>query len=179
MSQIIIEKADITKIGTECIVNAANSGLHEGGGVCGVIFKAAGAYELGMACKALGSCNTGEAVITPAFKLNARYIIHAVGPIYRDGQHHEAELLYSAYYHAFSLAMEYSCHSIGFPLLSAGIYGYPKIEAFKTDIMACQDFIRHNSYEIVIKFAVIDDEIYGIGIKTLKEMEENDESYSK
>lgn len=179
MSQIIIEKADITKIGTECIVNAANSGLHEGGGVCGVIFKAAGAYELGMACKALGSCNTGEAVITPAFKLNARYIIHAVGPIYRDGQHHEAELLYSAYYHALSLAMEYSCHSIGFPLLSAGIYGYPKKEAFKTAIMACQDFIRHNSYEIVIKFAVIDDEIYGIGIKTLKEMEENDESYSK
>ena len=179
MSQIIIEKADITKIGTECIVNAANSGLHEGGGVCGVIFKAAGAYELGMACKALGSCNTGEAVITPAFKLNARYIIHAVGPIYRDGQHHEAELLYSAYYHALSLAMEYSCHSIGFPLLSAGIYGYPKTEAFKTAIMACQDFIRHNSYEIVIKFAVIDDEIYGIGIKTLKEMEENDESYSK
>ena len=179
MSQIIIEKADITKIGTECLVNAANSGLHEGGGVCGVIFKAAGAYELGMACKALGSCNTGEAVITPAFKLNARYIIHAVGPIYRDGQHHEAELLYSAYYHALSLAMEYSCHSIGFPLLSAGIYGYPKKEAFKTAIMACQDFIRHNSYEIVIKFAVIDDEIYGIGIKTLKEMEENDESYSK
>ena len=179
MSQIIIEKADITKIGTECIVNAANSGLHEGGGVCGVIFKAAGAYELGMACKALGSCNTGEAVITPAFKLNARYIIHAVGPIYRDGQHHEAELLYSAYYHALSLAMEYSCHSIGFPLLSAGIYGYPKKEAFKTAIMACQDFIRHNSYEIVIKFAVIDDEIYGIRIKTLKEMEENDESYSK
>lgn len=179
MSQIIIEKADITKIGTECIVNAANSGLHEGGGVCGVIFKAAGAYELGMACKALGSCNTGEAVITPAFKLNARYIIHAVGPIYRDGQHHEAELLYSAYYHALSLAMEYNCHSIGFPLLSAGIYGYPKKEAFKTAIRACQDFIRHNSYEIVIKFAVIDDEIYGIGIKTLKEMEENDESYSK
>ncbi len=179
MSQIIIEKADITKIGTECIVNAANSGLHEGGGVCGVIFKAAGAYELGMACKALGRCNTGEAVITPAFKLNARYIIHAVGPIYRDGQHNEAELLYSAYYHALSLAMEYSCHSIGFPLLSAGIYGYPKKEAFKTAIRACQDFIRHNSYEIVIKFAVIDDEIYGIGIKTLKEMEENDESYSK
>ena len=179
MSQIIIEKADITKIGTECIVNAANSGLHEGGGVCGVIFKAAGAYELGMACRALGRCNTGEAVITPAFKLNSRYIIHAVGPIYRDGQHHEAELLYSAYYHALSLAMEYNCHSIGFPLLSAGIYGYPKKEAFKIAIRACQDFIRHNSYEIVIKFAVIDDKIYGIGIKTLKEMEENDESYSK
>ena len=178
MSQIIIEKADITKIGTECIVNAANSGLHEGGGVCGVIFKAAGAYELGMACKALGSCNTGEAVITPAFKLNARYIIHAVGPIYRDGQHHEAELLYSAYYHALSLAMEYSCHSIGFPLLSAGIYGYPKKEAFKTAIRACQDFIRHNSYEIVIKFAIIDDDIYDIGMKILKEMELNDESNS-
>lgn len=179
MSEIIIEKTGITKIGTECIVNAANSDLFEGGGVCGVIFKAAGSDDLNMACRALGHCNTGEAVITPAFKLNARYIIHAVGPIYRDGQHHEAELLYSAYYHALSLAMEYSCHSIGFPLLSAGIYGYPKKEAFKTAIRACQDFIRHNSYEIVIKFAVIDDEIYGIGIKTLKEMEENDESYSK
>lgn len=179
MSEIIIAKTGITKIGTECIVNAANSDLFEGGGVCGAIFKAAGSYDLNKACRALGHCNTGEAVITPAFRLNARYIIHAVGPIYRDGQHREAELLYSAYYHALSLAMEYNCHSIGFPLLSAGIYGYPKKEAFKIAIRACQDFIRHNSYEIVIKFAIIDDEIYDIGIKTLKEMEENDESYSK
>ena len=178
MSEIIIEKTGITRIGTECIVNAANSDLFEGGGVCGVIFKAAGSDDLNMACRALGHCNTGEAVITPAFRLNARYIIHAVGPIYRDGQHHEAELLYSAYYHALSLAMEYSCHSIGFPLLSAGIYGYPKKEAFKTAIRACQDFIRHNSYEIVIKFAIIDDDIYDIGMKILKEMELNDESNS-
>ena len=74
--------------------------------------------------------------------------------------------------------MEYSCHSIGFPLLSAGIYGYPKKEAFKTAIRACQDFIRHNSYEIVIKFAIIDDDIYDIGMKILKEMELNDESNS-
>ena len=178
MSQIIIEKADITKIGTECIVNAANSGLHEGGGVCGVIFKAAGAYELGMACKALGSCNTGEAVITPAFRLNARYIIHAVGPVYHDGQHNEERLLYNAYHNSLKLMMEYNCHSIGFPLISAGIYGYPKKEAFKTAIRACQDFIRQNDYDVMIKFAIIDDDIYDIGMKILKEMELNDESNS-
>ena len=178
MSEIIIEKTGITKIGTECIVNAANSDLFEGGGVCGVIFKAAGSDDLNMACRALGHCNTGEAVITPAFRLNARYIIHAVGPVYHDGQHNEERLLYNAYHNSLKLMMEYNCHSIGFPLISAGIYGYPKKEAFKTAIRACQDFIRQYDYDIMIKFAIIDDDIYDIGMKILKEMEIYDESNS-
>lgn len=94
MSRIRIEILDITEAGMDCVVNAANSGLWEGGGVCGAIFRAAGSSQLQKACNAIGHCDTGSAVITPGFKLNARYIIHAVGPRWNGGNQNEPRLLY-------------------------------------------------------------------------------------
>ena len=103
-----IQKQSITEMDVDCIVNAANSQLRHGGGVCGAIFAAAGARELQAACDALGYCNTGEAVITPGFKLKAKYIVHAVGPIWQGGNHNEENLLYRCYQNAMKIVYTYS-----------------------------------------------------------------------
>ena len=180
MSKIEIKKIGITNVGTECIVNAANDGLWEGGGVCGVIFKAAGSAQLTKACQEIGHCDTGSAVITPAFNLNAKYIIHAVGPIWKDGKHKEPQQLYGCYKKSLELAKEYNCHSIGFPLISAGIFGYPKDKAWRKALQACNDFINKNpNYEIDIKFAIIDDSILQMGLDTLREIVTTEEIYQK
>lgn len=181
MSTIKIRKVGITKVGTECIVNAANEGLWEGGGVCGIIFKAAGSTELTKACQKIGHCDTGSAVITPAFNLNAKYIIHAVGPVWKDGNHKEPQQLYGCYKKSLELAKEHGCHSIGFPLISAGIFGYPVNKAWRKAIQACNDFITKNpDYDMKIVFAVIDDQILDIGKDTLKGLNiENDEEEIK
>lgn len=164
MSNIEIKKIGITNVGTECIVNAANEGLWEGGGVCGIIFKAAGSSELTKACKKIGHCDTGSAVITPAFQLKAKYIIHAVGPVWKNGKNKEPQLLYSCYRKSLELAKENNCHSIGFPLISSGIFGYPMDKAWCKAIQACNDFIKNNSdYEMNIVFAVIDDNVLETG----------------
>ena len=123
MSDIRIQNISITDLATDAIVNAANEGLWAGGGVCGAIFRAAGHDRLQEACNKIGHCDTGSAVITPGFRLKAKYVIHAVGPVWRGGNDHEPKLLYGAYYRALELAMENSCASIGFPLISAGIFG--------------------------------------------------------
>ena len=123
MSTIEIRKISITDLNTDAIVNAANEGLWAGGGVCGAIFKAAGYQQLQAACDKIGHCNTGSAVITPGYHLKAKYIIHAVGPRWKDGKHKEPEQLYGAYYRSLELAAENKCRSIGFPLISAGIFG--------------------------------------------------------
>ena len=123
MRKIEIKMISITDWKTDAIVSAANSGLWPGGGVCGAIFKAAGYKELENACKKIGHCDTGNAVITPGFASNAKYIIHAVGPQWQGGNHNEPELLYNAYRRSLELAVENNCRSIGFPLISAGIYG--------------------------------------------------------
>ena len=171
MSSIKINKIGITKVGTEIIVNAANEQLAQGGGVCGVIFEAAGPEHLAMACRRAGRCSTGSAVITPAFNLKAKYIVHAVGPIYKDGSHKEPQLLYGCYKKSLELAREYNCHSIGFPLISAGIFGYPVDLAWRKALQACNDFIKNNpNYNIDIIFAVIDDYVLEIGNKTLNDI---------
>ena len=171
MSSISIQKISITKLDTDAIVNAANSRLLNGGGVCGAIFQAAGAFQLQAACFKIGGCKTGEAVITPGFKLPAKYVIHAVGPIWRGGAYNEAQLLYSAYKQSLKVAKENGIHSIAFPLISAGIYGYPKEEAWRKALQACQDFIDANKdYEIDITFAVLDDEILAMGRKTMTDL---------
>ena len=113
-----IRKQSITEMDVDCIVNAANSQLRHGGGVCGAIFAAAGARELQAACDALGHCPTGEAVITPGFKLKAKYIVHAVGPIWQGGNHNEENLLYRCYQNAMKVACAKGCRSIAFPLFS-------------------------------------------------------------
>lgn len=168
MKSLEIRKIGITDLETDAIVNAANEGLREGSGVCGAIFHAAGAADMTKACKAIGHCPTGGAVITPGFRLPAKYVIHTVGPIYRDGISGEPEQLYSAYHSSLNLAMENGLHSIAFPLISAGIFGYPKEQAWKVAIQSCLDWqSQHNDYEMHIVFAVLDDRIMEIGVGLL------------
>ena len=171
MSLIEIRKIGITELEADAIVNAANEGLWAGGGVCGAIFSAAGYEELQDACNAIGHCDTGSAVITPAFNLHAKYIIHAVGPRWSGGTNHEPQLLYGAYKRSLELAAENGCHSIGFPLLSAGIFGYPADQAWRKAIQACQDFLSaHKDIDMQVVFAVIDDRMQVLGQKTLDEL---------
>jgi O-acetyl-ADP-ribose deacetylase (regulator of RNase III) len=115
---------DITTLAVDAIVNAANASLAPGGGVCGAIHRAAGP-ELAVVCARLGGCPTGQARITPGFRLPARYVIHAVGPIWEGGQHGEAGLLASAYSASIDLAAEWKLHRLAFPAISTGIFGYP------------------------------------------------------
>ena len=169
-SSICVEKIDITDLDVDVIVNAANSQLLQGGGVCGAIFRKVGSSKLADACADIGGCETGSAVITPGFNLSAKYIIHAVGPIWQGGDNNEAELLYNAYEKSLILAKEYNCSSIGFPLISSGIYGYPKGQAWKIAIQSCNDFINDNQdYPISITFAVLSDESREMGEKAIKE----------
>ena len=170
LSTIEIRKAGITKTGAECVVNAANTYLQQGGGVCGVIFNAAGADRLQKACDKIGGCKTGKAVITPGFDL-CKYIIHAVGPVYQDGKHHEPQDLYNCYRTSLDIARENEVASIAFPLISAGIFGYPKEEAWRKALQACDDWIiNNNDYQIEIIFAIIDDEILELGNKIAQDL---------
>ncbi len=167
---IKIIKADITSLDTDAVVNAANEYLAEGGGVCGAIFDAAGSRELSKACDAYGHCDTGSAVITPGFKLKAKYIIHAVGPRWTGGSKGEREKLKSAYKKALELACQYHCKSIGFPLISAGIFGYPVSLAWEDAAEACEEFFaEYDDCRISIVFAVLSDEIYAVGEKILRQ----------
>lgn len=169
MDRITIVKSDITKLDTDAVVNAANSRLQAGGGVCGAIFKAAGYHRLQDACNKIGHCDTGSAVITPGFELKAKYIIHAVGPRWLDGNREEDRQLYKAYTKALELAVENKCSSIAFPLISAGIYGFPMERAWSNAISACSWFLDgHTEAKINIVFAVRDDEIFRAGQKILK-----------
>lgn len=140
---------DITKLDTDAIVNAANKELLMGDGVCGAIFRAAGPEKLQEACDKLSPIKTSESVITEGFDLKAKYIIHTAGPIYKDGNQDEEKLLRNSYFSAMELAKKYLCKSIAFPLISAGIYGYPKKQAIEIAIKAINDFLNKNKdYEM-------------------------------
>lgn len=169
MSTISIQQSGITSIPADAIVNAANSGLWAGGGVCGAIFRKAGAAELTAACNAIGHCDEGSAVITPGFGCPCKYIIHAVGPEYLDGNHGEAKALNGAYKRSLELCLENDIHSVVFPLISAGIFGYPLKEAWKVAISACKDFISKNqNYSLDIIFAIPESEKAKVGNEMLK-----------
>jgi len=127
--------ADITRLPLDAIVTAANSHLAGGGGVDGAVHRAAGP-QLQAACRTIGSCPTGEARITPGFGLAARWVIHAVGPVWRGGTEGEAELLHGAYTSSLGLALTHDCRSVAFPAISCGIYGYPVPEAMQIAIAA-------------------------------------------
>ena len=146
-----IVRQDITKMKVDAIVNAANTELQMGGGVCGAIFRAAGAKELQEACDKLAPIKTGEAVITPGFNLPAHYIIHAVGPIYQEWSQAESEqLLRAAYTNALKRSVENHCKSIAFPLISSGVYGYPKAEALAVATLAIRQFLEDHELDVTL-----------------------------
>ena len=145
-----IVRSDITKMSVDAVVNAANSALATGGGVCGAIFAAAGYDQLDRACRAIGHCDVGQAVITEGFHLPARYVIHAVGPIWRGGGQNEAALLRSCYISSLQLAEKNGCQSIAFPLISSGIYGYPKAEALKIAVSAIAEFLLEHEMQVYL-----------------------------
>lgn len=147
---------DLTRLPVDAIVNAANTALAPGGGVCGAIFAAAGYGELDRACRAIGGCPTGQAVLTPGFALPAKYIIHTAGPIWHGGGQGEATLLHSCYDTSLRLAWDQGCRSIAFPLISAGIYGYPKQEALEIALDAMARFAQDHPMDITL--AVLDSE---------------------
>ncbi|MCD7948865.1 MAG: macro domain-containing protein [Erysipelotrichaceae bacterium] len=147
---------DISQMKTDAIVNAANVNLKQGSGVCGAIFEKAGTKQMTIVCQKLAPIKVGEAVMTPGFQLPAKYVIHAAGPIYKDGQHHEKELLENTYQNALKLAIKNNIHSISFPLISAGIYGYPKKEALDIAINTIANFL--NEYDLDINIVMLDKE---------------------
>lgn len=174
---ITIVHKSIINLDADAIVNAANESLLEGGGVCGAIFKAAGEQELAEACAAYGHCDTGRAVITPGFRSRADYIIHAVGPVWQGGNQGEPRKLYQAYKRSLELAVVNGCSSIAFPLISSGIYGYPKEKAWEQGLTACLDYLKQNpGHDLQIIFAVTSDADWTLGTRILKNLMEGPNS---
>lgn len=142
-------KADITKLQTDAIVNAANNTLLGGGGVDGAIHRAAGSQLLAE-CRTLNGCETGQAKITKGYNLPAKYVIHTVGPVWYGGEQGEPQLLADAYRNSLKLAEEHNLKSIAFPAISTGVYGYPKEEAAHIAIDTIREFLKEYDMEVVL-----------------------------
>ncbi|WP_391206740.1 macro domain-containing protein [Psychrobacillus sp. L4] len=158
-----IVRNDITKMQVDVVVNAANTSLQMGGGVCGAIFRAAGAEQLREACNEIGQCPVGQAVITEGFQLPAKQIIHTVGPIWRDGSENEEALLRQCYKSSLVLASSNGCESIAFPLISTGIYGYPKEKALQVATSMISEFLLEHEMQVYI--VVYDKKAFGLSEK--------------
>lgn len=171
-----IVRNDITKMKVDAIVNAANTQLKMGGGVCGAIFQAAGSEKLQKACDEIGYCAVGEAVITDSFKLPAKYIIHTPGPIWNGGTQNEAELLMASYINSLNLAKKNECESIAFPLISTGIYGYPKDEALQIAVSTISQFLMSSDMHVYL--VVFDKKSFGLSKQLFASINEYiDENY--
>lgn len=164
-----IVRNDIVNMPVDAIVNAANSSLKMGGGVCGAIFNAANPQKLQRACDAIGHCATGEAVITDGFDLPAKAIIHTVGPVWKDGQSGEAKLLSMCYEHSLELAVKNGFNSIAFPLIASGIFGYPKDEALRIAIDTIGKFLMQ--HDMMVYLVVYDKSAFKLSEKLFSAIE--------
>jgi O-acetyl-ADP-ribose deacetylase (regulator of RNase III) len=168
LCQLQLLKGDVTKIAVDAIVNAANSSLAGGGGVDGAIHRAGGPEVMrelnDVKARIGGTCETGQAVVTGAGRLPAKYVFHAVGPRYRDGKHGEPELLRSCYESCLKLASEYEVSTISFPSISTGIYGYPIEEAAEIALRTIVDWLRDHPGSVrtvkLVQFSEHDHQVY-------------------
>jgi O-acetyl-ADP-ribose deacetylase (regulator of RNase III) len=162
-------EGDITQQDTDAIINAANKYLRPGGGVDGAIHRAGGP-AIEAECRQLGSCPTGEARITTGGNLKARYVIHTVGPIYKDGLHGEPELLASCYRESLRLASAKGLKSLAFPSISTGVYGYPMADAAKVALATVKDYLTHHPEIQRARFVLFGRPAYEVYEKVLKEL---------
>lgn len=174
-TRIVLVKGDITTQEVDAIVNAANSALRGGGGVDGAIHRAGGpqiAEECRRIAQEKGGCPTGQAVITSAGRLPAKYVIHAVGPVWRGGGQGEAELLASAYRSALKLALDHGVRTIAFPSISTGAYGFPIRQAAKIALQTIRDFLQEHGHPFdEVRCVLFSDSDYQVYLETLNEME--------
>jgi O-acetyl-ADP-ribose deacetylase (regulator of RNase III) len=173
-STLTLVEGDITREETDAIVNAANSGLRGGGGVDGAIHRAGGPAIMAES-RRIGHCPTGQAVITTGGNLRARYVIHAVGPVYRGGGQGEAELLAGAYLASLKLASEEGLRSIAFPAISAGVYGYPLAEAARIALSTTIDYLKNHGEIQAVRFVLFDRKTYDTFATELARLAKADE----
>lgn len=167
MAELIAEQGDIVTMRVDAIVNAANTSLLGGGGVDGAIHRAAGS-ELLSECRKLGGCETGDAKATPGFKLPAKWVFHAVGPVWHGGGHHEDELLESCYRRCLELAKQHQVKSLAFPAISTGAYGFPPRRAAHIAIDTVREHVTESGVEVV-RFVCFDPGSLAIYEKFLEE----------
>ncbi len=158
-SRIELRVGDITTLRVDAIVNAANESLLGGGGVDGAIHRAAGP-DLLAECRTLDGCPTGQAKITPGYRLPAKYVIHTVGPVYHGGTEGETELLRSCHIEALRLAVEHDCRTVAFPAISCGVYGYPITEAARIALSAAAEHLRSEDVPEKITFVLFSQAAY-------------------
>ena len=171
--RIQLIESDITLQDTDAIVNAANKSLLGGGGVDGAIHRAAGP-ELVAECRGIGGCQTGDAKITKGYKLKAGYVIHTVGPIYRDGEHGEPEMLEDCYRNSLRLASSKGLKSIAFPSISTGAYGYPIEKAASIALKTVVEYLKGDDKIRLVRFCLFGPSAYNAFSKALREIQKEE-----